>query len=53
MCRLSNREVSFICIHSAAAAVAAAVCCYYCCFSFCYLDTVSGFTEYLDLIDYN
>ena len=54
MCRLSNREVSFICINGAAAADAAALCCYCCCISFCYLDTVCGFTtEHLDLIHYN
>ena len=55
-CRLSNREVSFIYIHSAAgaAAAAAALCCFTVYFSFCYVDTVCGFTtEYLDLIDYN
>ena len=59
-CRLSNREVSFISyvrIHSAAAAAATAVtvCYLLICFSFFYVDTVCGFitTEYLDLIDYN
>ena len=55
-CRKSNREVSFIYIHSAAgaAAAAAALCCFTVYFSFCYVDTVCGFTtEYLDLIDYN
>ena len=54
-CRLSNGEVSFICIHSAAAAAAAALCVFITvgCFSFCYVDTVCGFiTEYLYLRDY-
>ena len=52
-CRLSNLKLSSIYIHSAAgAAAAAAVLLLF--FSFCYIDTVCGFTtEYLDLIDYN
>ena len=54
-CRLRNREVIFICIHSAADAAAAALCVVLLLllFLFSHADTTCGFTtEYLDLIDY-
>ena len=51
-CRLINREVSFICIHSAAAAAGAARVLIL--LFLCDVDTVCGFTtEYLDLIHSN
>ena len=53
-CRLSSREVSFMYIVLLALLVMLLFVLLLLFFSFCYIDTVCGFTtEYLDPIDYN
>ena len=53
-CRMGNREVSFIYIVLLALLLLLLCVLFLLFFSFCYVDTVCGFTtEYLDLIDYN